>query len=261
MSPTQRKEETYESLWGELMFGASDPDQAWRANEGRADWFETLGLGDRLNVLDLGCGNGFLDYELARRGHSVTGVDQVQSVLDTARILGPEPVQFIFSDLRELDFDTDSFDVVLMFGLLGLMSISDDTALLRKTLRWMRPNGTLLADCDLELAETQTLKEPHPDGVIYWNWTSDEQTRTNQLTPELHRNDGVIVGLRDPIDPQRVEHIGLHRHVYRRSELSGRLEEVGFTVEATDHFLEYVFPDTAPESFMLLASRAKPSGV
>src|SRR5215470_3395055 len=38
-----------------------------------------------LNVLDAGCGTGFLSLELATRGHQVTGVDFAAAMLAEAR--------------------------------------------------------------------------------------------------------------------------------------------------------------------------------
>lgn len=252
-----RVSETYTSLWGELMFVMHTPDHLWRVNEGRADWFESLGLGNGLQILDLGCGNGYVDVVLARRGHTLVGVDRVQTVIDSARrLVNAESVQFVASDLRNVEFDTGLFDVVLMFGLVGLMSKDDDAELLKKVSRWLKLGGSLLVDCDRELARTDTTRTNHPDGFILWNWTSDRRTRTNKLTPELHRRDGVVVELRDPIDPTRGDHSGLHRYVYPEDELTQMIEASGFSVSRVAHYLDYVFPDSEADSYMLLAQSA-----
>jgi len=66
---------------------------------------------------------------------------------------------------------------------------------------------------------------------------------------------GVIVELRDPIDPTRGDHTGLHRHIYPIGELTAMLQGAAFTVEPTGHYIEYVFPDQAPDRYMLHARR------
>lgn len=244
--------ETYEGLWGELMFVMHDVDYLWRVNEGRADWVESLDLGSELRVLDLGCGNGILDVALARRGHTVVGVDQVRTVIDLARAqVKNEPVTFLVSDLRRVSFDIDAFDLVLMFGLVGLMSRADDALMFRRAHSWLRPDGSCLIDSDLELAATETSEVEHELGTVYWHWTSDPPTRTNRLSPELHRGDGVIVELRDPIDPSRGDHTGLHRYIYPPEELEQLLRERGFTSTRVGHYLEFVFPEVKPEAYML----------
>ena len=252
---SDRVYETYDGLWGEMMFVMHDIDHLWRANEGRADWVESLALGSSLRVLDLGCGNGILDIVLGRRGHTVVGVDQVRPVIEFARThVKDEPVTFQVSDLRSVAFDAGRFDLVMMFGLVGLMSREDDEALFHRVRSWLRPGGSCLIDCDLELATTQTIESDHELGRIYWHWTSDQPTRTNRLTPELHRHGGVIVELRDPIDPSRGDHTGLHRHIYPPDQLEQLLHGAGFVTQRVSHFLEYVFPETSPDAYMLLAT-------
>lgn len=247
--------ETYEGLWGELMFVMHDQDHLRFVNKGRADWFESVVVqGQR--VLDLGSGNGYFDLELGRRGYEVVAVDRVARIVDAARQMqADEFVEFVASDLREVQFDRGSFDAVTMFGVLGLMSVEDDTALMERCFEWLRPGGSLLADCDTTLAETQTIEAEHEFGVIKWNWTSDAATRTNMLTPELHRKDGAVVGLRDPIDPARGDHVGLHRYIYPEELLTDILASLGYVVENIGHYVQYVFPETTPESYMIKATR------
>lgn len=239
------------------MFVMHDPDHLWRVNEGRADWLESLGLEAGSRILDLGCGNGYLDIVLGRRGHQVIGVDRVGSVIAAARALvDEESVEFIASDLREAHFDEDQFDLVAMFGVAGLMSVADDRALIERCAGWLKEGGVLYLDCDLELAETQSTRVEHELGSIEWNWTSDPETRTNMLTPELHRNDGTTVVLRDPIDESRGDHTGLHRYIYPIEELTETVESAGFDVEPVGHFVKFVFPDEQPGAYMLRCVRS-----
>jgi len=40
--------------------------------------------GESLNILEIGCGNGNISYQLARNGHHVTGIDICQTTINTA---------------------------------------------------------------------------------------------------------------------------------------------------------------------------------
>lgn len=247
--------ESYGGLWGELMFVMHDPDHLRAVNRGRADWFASLDL-PGWRVLDLGAGNGYFDLELGRRGYRVVAVDQVRPVVEAARLLRrDESVDFIVSDLRDLAFEAGSVDAVTMFGVVGLMSIGDDTSLLAECFTWLTPGGSLLVDCDINLAKTETIEAKHELGVIQWHWTSDAKTRTNMLTPELHRDDGVTVRLKDPIDPGRGDHEGLHRYIYPKRELIEILTSIGFQVIEVGHYVQHVFPDSQAVAYMLQANR------
>lgn len=247
--------ETYESLWGELMFVMHDPEHLRFVNAGRADWFESLDPPGR-RVLDLGAGNGYFDLELGRRGYDVTAVDQVGPVIEAAEQLRTdETVEFMVSDLRETSFEEASFDAITLFGVVGLMSVKDDKQLLGDCYRWLSPGGMVVVDCDIDLAVTETTEAEHELGLIRWHWTSDSETRTNMLTPTLHRDDGVTVGLKDPIDPARGDHEGLHRYIYPKNELAELLTETGFDVAEVGHFVQFVFPDSPPGAYMLKAAR------
>jgi len=90
-----RKTATQEELWGRLLVAAWPEEVLWKMNEGRADWVHSLGLGADSRVLDVGCGNGYLDIILARRGADVVGTDRLVAVLDEARErAGDESVEY-----------------------------------------------------------------------------------------------------------------------------------------------------------------------
>ena len=78
-------------------------------------------------VLDVGCGQGTQVLNLARRGHTVTGLDSSQALLaDLARSLRAEApevagrVRLVRGDARDTAalFEAESFDVVLCHGVL-----------------------------------------------------------------------------------------------------------------------------------------------
>jgi SAM-dependent methyltransferase len=82
------------------------------------------GLRGDERILDLGCGNGELAAELARRGHAVSyvGVDFSEELLAIARknAVGAMDVEFLQGDLAGGDWglETGDFDLVTAFAVL-----------------------------------------------------------------------------------------------------------------------------------------------
>lgn len=69
-----------------------------------------------LDVLDAGCGTGFLSLELASRGHRVCGVDFAPAMLAEARRKATQQgaeVRFEEADAEQLPFSSASFDLVV----------------------------------------------------------------------------------------------------------------------------------------------------
>ena len=99
-------------------------------------------------VLDIGCGQGTQALSLAQRGHSVTGLDSSEQLLDVFRTaLATEPedvrerVHLVRGDavaLGEL-FAPDAFDVVLCHGVL--MYFADPAPLLDAIAHVVAPGG------------------------------------------------------------------------------------------------------------------------
>jgi ubiquinone/menaquinone biosynthesis C-methylase UbiE len=86
----------------------------------RAAWDRILDLvlagRTALECLDVGCGTGFLSFELATRGHRVTGVDFAPAMLAEARRKAAErgsAVRFEEADAERLPFPAAGFDLVV----------------------------------------------------------------------------------------------------------------------------------------------------
>ena len=101
--------------------------------------------GGSLRILDVGCGPGFFPIILGREGHSVTAVDYTEAMLDQAREncsrYGVEAV-FERMDAQHLEFDDDSFDVVISRNLVWDLESPRDAY--REWLRVVRPGGKLM---------------------------------------------------------------------------------------------------------------------
>jgi ubiquinone/menaquinone biosynthesis C-methylase UbiE len=63
-------------------------------------------------ALEVGCGPGHITAMMAATGASVTGVDLVPAMIETARTLHPD-IAFVEANAEQLPFADDAFDVVL----------------------------------------------------------------------------------------------------------------------------------------------------
>jgi SAM-dependent methyltransferase len=107
----------------------------------------SLGIGDGLRVLDLGCGDGTTAVPAAQLGADVLGVDISSTLVAAgnarARSLGLGNLQFQEGDASDLsELDDDSFDLVVsIFGAM-FAPRPDDTA--REMVRVTRPRGRIV---------------------------------------------------------------------------------------------------------------------
>jgi ubiquinone/menaquinone biosynthesis C-methylase UbiE len=114
----------------------------------RAAWDRILDLvlaGSRsLDALDVGCGTGFLSFELAARGHRVTGVDFAPAMIALARGKGAArggAVTFEEADAERLPFEPASFDLVVSRHLLW--TLPHPEAAIDEWIRVLRRGGRL----------------------------------------------------------------------------------------------------------------------
>jgi ubiquinone/menaquinone biosynthesis C-methylase UbiE len=115
----------------------------------RAAWDRILdlALGGRgqLEALDAGCGTGFLSFELAARGHRVTGVDFAPAMLAEARRKATQqnfPVRFEEADAERLSFPAASFDLAISRHVLW--TLPHPEAAIDEWIRVLRPGGRLV---------------------------------------------------------------------------------------------------------------------
>jgi ubiquinone/menaquinone biosynthesis C-methylase UbiE len=114
----------------------------------RAAWDRILDLvlprRPALDALDAGSGTGFLSFELAGRGHRVTGVDFAPAMVAQARrksaALGLG-VTFEEGDVEQLPFPAASFDLVVSRHVLW--TLPHPEAAIDEWARVLRPGGRL----------------------------------------------------------------------------------------------------------------------
>jgi ubiquinone/menaquinone biosynthesis C-methylase UbiE len=115
----------------------------------RAAWDRIVDLvlaGRNANdALDVGCGTGFLAFELMARGHRVTGVDFAPAMIAEARRKAEErgiPIRFQQADAEQLPFTGSRFDLVMSRHLLW--TLPHPEAAIDEWIRVLRPGGRLV---------------------------------------------------------------------------------------------------------------------
>ncbi len=117
------------------------------ASDHQKDWgsriISELSLSGNETILDLGCGDGVLTEQLARRAPQgrVVGIDASWNMIKTARNLQRNNLTFQRMDINYLNVE-NVFDLV--FSNATLQWIKDHKRLLRHVRRSLKPGG-----CDL----------------------------------------------------------------------------------------------------------------
>ncbi|WP_447979446.1 class I SAM-dependent methyltransferase [Candidatus Nitrospira bockiana] len=93
-------------------------------------------------ILDAGCGDGRIVYELTRKGCRVFGRDVSERAIAFAELLVPA-ADVKRGDLRSLEFPDNFFDRILLFGVLEHLPVPDMKNVLRELQRVARPGGRI----------------------------------------------------------------------------------------------------------------------
>jgi len=100
-----------------------------------------LGGKGRLQILDLGCGGGWLTRTLVRMGHNTIGVDVSGRILSTAATADEIRGHLVQADGHELPFRKEAFDAVVCVGALHHTELR---RLLPGLARVTKPDGSLV---------------------------------------------------------------------------------------------------------------------
>jgi 2-polyprenyl-6-hydroxyphenyl methylase/3-demethylubiquinone-9 3-methyltransferase len=137
--------DVYETL-GERWYSAEDDPIALLRAESRLrnPWIAAeiaRALGSRgADVLDVGCGGGFLSNHLGSLGHRVTGLDASRDALAIAsRYDHSGLVRYQQGDALQLPFDDASFDVVCAMDFLEHVENPDQV--IAEAARVLKPSG------------------------------------------------------------------------------------------------------------------------
>lgn len=181
----------YEPTWG-----------IWEAPEAEVGMFGASGIEQWAgrDVIELGCGAGYVSCWLARAGARVTGIDVSDEQLATARRLQAEhgldeAITFEQASAEQLPFDDESFDLAI--SEYGASLWCDPYLWIPEAARVLRPGGTLAFFTNSPLS-VMCLDEPglatgaglvRPQfGMHSFSWPDDDST-------EFHLPHGKLIDL------------------------------------------------------------------
>jgi SAM-dependent methyltransferase len=166
----------------------------------------------RGRTLEVGCGEGRVTRDLAKRGHDVVAVDAASTLIKLAREADSKN-HYLRCDAARLPFATSSFDLAVFYN--SLMDVDDMEGAVREAARVLRPGGTMCA----------CVTHPIQDAGRFQSLEADAPF--------------VITG--DYLGPRRwfegpAEHDGVTMQfagwAYPLSGYFGALERAGFAIEA-----------------------------
>ena len=118
-----------------------------------------------LNILDLGCGTGWMDAQILReQDHNIYCVDKnLDELKQGAKVFSHENLKFIYADLFAVKFPRSSFDVVIMNSSIHFFP---DLQILMKELFYLLNSygeihiidSPFYEDDDVESAKQKTFK-------------------------------------------------------------------------------------------------------
>lgn len=127
------------------------PAHGVHSEEEKEIWQEALiqllGTAQKLKVLDMGTGTGFLALLLAEMGHDVTGADWSGNKLEKAKEKtksSSTSIKFVREDAENLSFEAERFDAVVSRHLIW--TLSNPASAFREWARVTKPGGRVLTD-------------------------------------------------------------------------------------------------------------------
>jgi len=139
------------------------------------------------SILDLGCGTGLHDFELAKFGYKIIGVDLSEEMLAAARSRYSSP-SFFLGDIRTVRLN-QTFDVVVsLFHVMSYQTTNEDLQDAFATARThLKPGGLFIFDCWYGPA---VLTDPPVARVK--RLADDEISLIRIAEPVMHYNENIV---------------------------------------------------------------------
>lgn len=114
------------------------------------EWILKKSPGEKMNILDLGCGPGLYSELLCEAGHYVTGIDISKNSIEYARKeterkkLG---IEYLCGSYLDFKFGENKYDLVIMiYTDFGALKPADRDKLIMKISGTLKPGGIMIFD-------------------------------------------------------------------------------------------------------------------
>jgi len=98
-------------------------------------------------ILDIGCGDGYYDWSIAKSGAKVVGIDIHEKHLPIAqKFYRSEFTDFLYMDAGEMNFPGTYFDKVI--SLCVIEHLADDERVMQNISRVLKPSGLFVFSAD-----------------------------------------------------------------------------------------------------------------
>jgi len=176
-SPTVDDQARYWDKWNAQSREVNLPTSSSRQGDLTEQAVAALGRSD-LNILDVGCGTGWVCERLERFGQ-VTGTDMTSTVLERAHIRVPK-VRFLCGDFFSLDLPYEAYDVVVSLEVLS--HVTDQQAFVARLASLLKPGGLLLLSTQSRPVFERWDSVAPPDPAQIRRWV-DRRELLRLLTP------------------------------------------------------------------------------
>jgi len=114
------------------------------------DWVLKQCSGDRMHILDLGCGPGLYTELLAAKGHQLTGLDFSSNSIEYAKVEAERKnleIEYVCQDYTKLELPENKYDLVLLIytDICPLLP-NQRMALLNGIKTVLKPGGLFILD-------------------------------------------------------------------------------------------------------------------
>lgn len=131
-----------------------------------------LGNVKEKDVLDAGCGDGYLSRAIAKKGGNVIGIDISENLINVSKSKSPN-IKFFVDSVVSFEKISQEFDVVISIIVLQHLNKKDIIESLKKTYLLLRPKGIFIIAIPHPL---MFVKKPNSDWIkfhyeklSYWN--------------------------------------------------------------------------------------------
>jgi SAM-dependent methyltransferase len=137
-------------------------------------------------TLEIGCGEGRVARDMARRGHSVTAIDASPTLLEAAAASDSESI-YQLANAERLPFADSSFDVVVAYN--SLMDVEDMPSVVLEACRVLTTGGTFAVCVTHPLCDAGTFTGQASDSPF----VIEESYRGKQTFEIVVERDGITM--------------------------------------------------------------------